>query len=219
MAVIGPNGYSYDLTRNIQPKGNRSFLGNDNYTSTTEVISSGKAGDVYQCNVTSIESRTENITVEGTLSPSTASIPFSLSFAVASAPVLSSLVQINPTTVRVMWTASPAASVTGYRVHYSLSGKHQNVTDIKNSTSREVTGLTNGRTYTLSVEVISSNRLPAVSEEMSITLGKWLSNLRILQLPTSLFLSFSRRSRLPRRCGSCCRSSLSQSLLAGSEHC
>ena len=49
------------------------------------------------------------------------------------------------------------------------------MTDIMSSTTRVISGLTNGRTYTFSVEVITSNRLPAVSEEMTITpLGEWL---------------------------------------------
>ncbi|CAI8005230.1 hypothetical protein GBAR_LOCUS4104, partial [Geodia barretti] len=46
------------------------------------------------------------------------------------------------------------------------------MTDIMSSTTRVISGLTNGETYTFSVEVItSSNRLPGVSEEMTITLA------------------------------------------------
>ncbi|CAI8027415.1 hypothetical protein GBAR_LOCUS15688 [Geodia barretti] len=157
MAVTGPNGYSSDLTSNIQADSSREFIGNDSYTATTEIILNGRDGDVYQCNVTSVESKTKHVTVEA-----------------AAAPTLKSLQQTDPTTVRVMWTTSPEASVTGYRVLYSLPGESQTLTDVINSTSRDITGLTNGKTYTFSVEVIISNKLPGISEEMTITMGEWL---------------------------------------------
>ena len=93
---------------------------------------------------------------------------------VAAAPIINSLEQTNPTTVRVSWTASSASSVTGYRIHYHLSGGSDTVTDIMNSTSRDITGLTQGETYIFSVEIITSNNmLPGESEEMTITLGEW----------------------------------------------
>ena len=91
---------------------------------------------------------------------------------VAAAPTINSLEQTNPITVRVSWTASSASSVTGYRVHYHLSGGTDTVTDIMSSTSRDITSLTNGETYIFSVEVITSNQLPGESEEMTITLGE-----------------------------------------------
>ena len=63
------------------------------------------------------------------------------------------------------------------------------MTDIMSSTTRVISGLTNGRTYTFSVEVITSNRLPAVSEEMTITpLGEWLQLQFTFTIP---FLSLS----------------------------
>ena len=65
MDVSGPNGYSSDISSNIQPVGTRMYLGSDSYTATTEVISDGMAGDVYQCNVTSVASRTSSVTVQG----------------------------------------------------------------------------------------------------------------------------------------------------------
>ena len=72
------------------------------------------------------------------------------------------------------WTASSASSVIRYRVHYRLSGGSDTVTDVMSSTSRDITGLTQGETYVFSVEVITSNQLPGESEEMTITLGEWL---------------------------------------------
>ena len=65
MDVSGPNRYSSDISSNIQPVGTRMYLGSDSYTATTEVISIGRHGDVYQCNATSIDSRTARVTVEG----------------------------------------------------------------------------------------------------------------------------------------------------------
>ena len=56
---------------------------------------------------------------------------------VAEAPTIDSLEQTNPTTVRVSWTASSASSVTGYRVHYHLSGGTETMTDVMSSTSIE----------------------------------------------------------------------------------
>ena len=64
MDVSGPNENT-DISSNIQPVGTRMYLGSDSYTATTEVISDGMAGDVYQCNVTSVASRTGSVTLRG----------------------------------------------------------------------------------------------------------------------------------------------------------
>ena len=67
MAVSGPNGYNSDISSYIQPVGPsyRLYLGADNYTSRTDVISGGRDGDVYCCNVTSVTSTIGNVTVRG----------------------------------------------------------------------------------------------------------------------------------------------------------
>ena len=52
MAVSGPQYNS--VISNIQPVGTRMYLGADRYTGSTDVISSGSDGDVYQCSVTSV---------------------------------------------------------------------------------------------------------------------------------------------------------------------
>ena len=134
---------------------------------------------------------------------------------VAAAPTINSLEQTNPTTVRASWTASSASSVTGYKVHYRLSGGSETVTDIMSSTSRDITGLTQGETYVFLVEVITSNQLPGESEEMTITLGEWFEIIIVHfhhSLPPSLYSS----SRPSYWCGSYSRVSLSQSVLADS---
>ena len=102
---------------------------------------------------------------------------------VATAPTLDSLVHIAPTAVRVTWSPPSETSITGYRVRYSLSGGSVTMTDIMSSTTRDISGLTNGETYTFSVEVITSNMLPGVSEEMTITLGEWLQLQFTLTIP------------------------------------
>ena len=65
MDVSGPNGYSSDLSSNIQPVSTPTYRGRDSYTSATDIILDGMAGDVYQCNVTSFASKTDSITVKG----------------------------------------------------------------------------------------------------------------------------------------------------------
>ena len=65
MVVSGPNGYNSDISANIQPVGTPQFLSNDRYTARTEVISSGRDGGVFQCNVTSVTSTTADVTVRG----------------------------------------------------------------------------------------------------------------------------------------------------------
>ena len=56
MTLSGPDGYSADISSRIQPVCSRSYLGSDMYTATTDVISGGRDGDMYQCNVTSSRS-------------------------------------------------------------------------------------------------------------------------------------------------------------------
>ena len=65
MTLSGPDGYSADISSRIQPDGSRSYLGSDVYTATTDVISGGRDGDVYHCNVTSSSSLTDSATVRG----------------------------------------------------------------------------------------------------------------------------------------------------------
>ena len=58
MTLSGPDGYTADISSRIQPDGDRRYLGSDVYTATTDVISGGRHGDVYHCNVTSSRSLT-----------------------------------------------------------------------------------------------------------------------------------------------------------------
>ena len=62
--------------------------------------------------------------------------------------------------------------MTGYIIHYTdSSGSAGTVTVSASSTSADITGLTDGETYTISVEA-SSEHLSGESEQMTITLGR-----------------------------------------------
>ena len=90
------------------------------------------------------------------------------------------------TTVVVTWTPLPEAMVTGYTVRYRLAsgnGGDGTMTVSQGSTSTPINGLTNGETYTFSIEATASNMLPGVSEEMTITLGEWLQLQFTLTIP------------------------------------
>ena len=85
-------------------------------------------------------------------------------------PNIVSLVQVSGTAVRVEWSQpSGGASVTGYTVHYSRNGVTDSISLPSTSTSHEITGLTNGRTYSISVEA-TTQQLSGVSEIMTIAL-------------------------------------------------
>ena len=60
--------------------------------------------------------------------------------------------------------------MTGYTVHYSSNGVTNSVPGLPSSaTSHEITGLTNGRTYSISVEA-TSEQLSGESATQPITL-------------------------------------------------
>ena len=89
---------------------------------------------------------------------------------VAGNPKLTSLDQISPTAVRVTWSPpSGGATVTGYVVHYRGSGSVGMMTEPSSSTSTDITGLTSGAPYAISVEA-TSQHLSGESGVMIITL-------------------------------------------------
>ena len=66
MSVTGPDGYSSDLTNNIQPVGTPEYIGDDIYTATTsDVITEGNDGDMYECTVTGLTSETDSVVLRG----------------------------------------------------------------------------------------------------------------------------------------------------------
>ena len=87
-------------------------------------------------------------------------------------PTLTSLDQISPTTVRVTWSPpSGGATVTGYVVHYIGGASFRMRTVPSSSTSTDITGLTSGFTYAISVEA-TSQHLSGESERMIITMSE-----------------------------------------------
>ena len=67
--------------------------------------------------------------------------------------------------------------MTGYVVHYSSNGVTNSLSGLSSSaTSYEITGLTNGRIYTVSVEA-TSEQLSGESEPMIIVLCKFPVNI------------------------------------------
>ena len=68
MTVTGPDGYSSDLTNNIQPLGTQNRTGNDKYiatTSTSDINRRYNDRDMYQCTVTSSTSETGSVELRG----------------------------------------------------------------------------------------------------------------------------------------------------------
>ena len=85
-------------------------------------------------------------------------------------PTLTSLDQISPTTVTVTWSPpSVGATVTGYVVHYVGGSSFRMRTVPSPSTSTDITGLTIGPTYAISVEA-TSQHLSGESGVMTIRL-------------------------------------------------
>ena len=94
---------------------------------------------------------------------------------VASAPFLTSLEQISATAVRVEWSQpSEGATVTGYIVHYSDGDTNRTDNVAASANSSDITHLTSGLTYTISVEA-TSQHLSGESDEWTITLGEMYS--------------------------------------------
>ena len=65
MTVSGPRGFTADISSRIETVGNRRWLGSDQYTATTDLISGGEDGDEYECTVAGY--RTESVTLRGIL--------------------------------------------------------------------------------------------------------------------------------------------------------
>ena len=66
MSVTGPNIDNVDLTNNIQPMGTLEYIGDDIYTATTsDIITEGNDGDMYQCTVTGLTSETDSVVLRG----------------------------------------------------------------------------------------------------------------------------------------------------------
>ena len=66
MSVTGPDEYSSNITNNIQPVGTLEYIGDDRYTATTsDIITGGNDGDMYECTVTSSTTLTGSVELRG----------------------------------------------------------------------------------------------------------------------------------------------------------
>ena len=93
---------------------------------------------------------------------------------VASDPIVVVLNQVSATAVSVGWVQpSEGATVTGYVVHYSdgTTDRMKSVAASSTITSTDISSLSSGRTYTISVEATSS-QLSGESEVVTIAVGE-----------------------------------------------
>ena len=114
-----------------------------------------------------------------------------LHYATATVSAITQLIQTALTTVVVTWTPPPEALVTEYTVRYRLAsgnGSDGNITVSQGSAITDINDLTNGETYTFSIEATASNMLPGVSDEMTITLGECTNYISVaIMLPLPLW--------------------------------
>ena len=87
---------------------------------------------------------------------------------------------MSTTSVRVTWRPPPdddGATVTGYVVHYIRDDNMARMVSglSPSTTTRDITSLSTGRTYTISVEATTAatDALCGVSEERTITLSEY----------------------------------------------
>ena len=94
-------------------------------------------------------------------------------------PTITSIELSSPTSVRVSWTEE---LVTEYTVLYRLANGERYKTEMapSDSTSIEISGLTNTETYTFSVAGTTSlpNVILRMSEEMTIIISGWMYTIR-----------------------------------------
>ena len=87
-------------------------------------------------------------------------------------PIVAILNQISATAVSVAWIQpSEGATVTGYVVHYSDGTTDRTENIAASSSSTDISNLSSGRTYTISVEATSS-QLSGESEVVTIAVGE-----------------------------------------------
>ena len=65
MTVSGPDGYSSDITYDIQPVGTPTRTGSDEYSASTSVVLGGNDRDEYECTATGSTSYTGSIQLRG----------------------------------------------------------------------------------------------------------------------------------------------------------
>ena len=91
-----------------------------------------------------------------------------------SPPTEVTAVRSGPTSIRVTWAPpDPLDGVTGYRIDYIQGGASDSITVNKITNSLTLTGLTNGRMYTISILATSMYLVSgSVYSNMPVHLGK-----------------------------------------------
>ena len=97
-------------------------------------------------------------------------------FTAANQPQNVSAIQRNSTEVqvKVSWSApASGATVTGYDIYYETTGgSEQSVTVGAAATEYTLTGLMNGRTYSISIVALSAQLPSILTGPVSVTLGQ-----------------------------------------------
>ena len=119
---------------------------------------------------------------------------------VAGDPTVISLAQISATTVRVVWSQPlGGAPETGYVVHYSdgTNDRSNSVHVAASSTSSDITDLTSGLSYTISVEA-TSDHLSGESDDIALTMSEYslTSTFVHYHVRNALYITFSTVSPL-----------------------
>ena len=93
-----------------------------------------------------------------------------------SPPTEVTAVQVGPTSIRVTWTPPLSLRdwITGYTISYSYSGGGSSSEPVVggDTNSRTLTGLTNGKTYTISIVARSMNHVSDGVTTMAVPLSK-----------------------------------------------
>ena len=177
-SLTGPGLSSSGLS--LVAEGSIGYTG-ENIYSVTSVTLSEDVGSVYTCTARNdVSSPQMTVTLAGI--SSVCHVLYvnvdTLLSTEAGDPTLTELVQTSATSVSVTWSPPPpppssSSSVTGYIVHYTRDDGSAKTKDVGSSTtSTVITGLTNDRTYTISVEATAVDGLSGESAEMIITLSE-----------------------------------------------
>ena len=145
------------------------------YTHTLAVTAFG----AYTCSVSNAKPSSASATITlGVYTPnSPCYVYFHFKFNVSSEPSPPTGVtaaQRGPTSIEVTWNppVSPLNGITGYEISYSGGSTGSVNVAGENANSHTLTGLTNGRNYTISIVATSSTDLVSESVATAVRLGK-----------------------------------------------
>ena len=178
----------------LLPVGSIGRIGQNTYSVTSGTLSRRSNGDTYLCTAaadlssphpsdstvlrgimqimcTCVRAHNGTEVLKSTLLSVSHSFLLLLCSPVATDPTIMLLVQVSVTAVRVEWSQpSGGALVTGYTIHYSDGSTDIGSISVgSSSTSADITSITNGHTYSISVEA-TCEHLSGESETMAITL-------------------------------------------------